>query len=131
WTADDVVAHGLPLFHVHGLVVGVLGPIRRGGAAHHLGRFSSQGVSAALQDGATMVFGVPTMYHRLAADAERDDAIAAALRTARLLVSGSAALPAVEHERIERLSGQRIVERYGMSETLMNIEICDDGDRRP
>src|SRR5512133_2238811 len=38
WTADDIVAHGLPLFHVHGLVIGVLGPIRRGGAAHHLGR---------------------------------------------------------------------------------------------
>jgi malonyl-CoA/methylmalonyl-CoA synthetase len=77
-----------------------------------------------------MVFGVPTMYHRLAADAEGDDAIAAALRKARLLVSGSAALPAVEHERIERLSGQRIVERYGMSETLMNTSIRADGDRR-
>jgi malonyl-CoA/methylmalonyl-CoA synthetase len=130
WTGDDVVAHGLPLFHVHGLVIGVLGPIRRGGAAHHLGRFSSAGVAAALKDGATMVFGVPTMYHRLAADAERDDAVAAALRSARLLVSGSAALPAVEHERIERLSGQRIVERYGMSETLMNTSIRADGDRR-
>jgi malonyl-CoA/methylmalonyl-CoA synthetase len=130
WTADDVVAHGLPLFHVHGLVVGVLGPIRRGGAAHHLGRFSSEGVAAALEAGATMVFGVPTMYHRLAADAEGDDAIAAALRRARLLVSGSAALPGVEHERIERLSGQRIVERYGMSETLMNTSIRADGDRR-
>jgi malonyl-CoA/methylmalonyl-CoA synthetase len=130
WTADDVVAHGLPLFHVHGLVVGTLGSIRRGGGTHHLGRFSSQGVAAALNDGATMVFGVPTMYHRLAADAEGDDAIAGALRRARLLVSGSAALPAVEHERIERLSGQRIVERYGMSETLMNTSIRADGDRR-
>jgi malonyl-CoA/methylmalonyl-CoA synthetase len=130
WTEDDVVAHGLPLFHVHGLVVGTLGSIRRGGATHHLGRFSSQGVAAALRDGATMVFGVPTMYHRLAADAEGDDAIASALRRARLLVSGSAALPAVEHERIERLSGQRIVERYGMSETLMNTSIRADGDRR-
>ena len=130
WTADDVVAHGLPLFHVHGLVVGTLGSIRRGGATHHLGRFSSDGVAAALEAGATMVFGVPTMYHRLAADAEGDDAIAGALRRARLLVSGSAALPAVEHERIERLSGQRIVERYGMSETLMNTSIRADGDRR-
>jgi malonyl-CoA/methylmalonyl-CoA synthetase len=130
WTADDVVAHGLPLFHVHGLVIGVLGPIRRGGAAHHLGRFSSEGVAAALEGGATMVFGVPTMYHRLAADAEQDPAVAGALEKARLLVSGSAALPAVEHERIERLSGQRIVERYGMSETLMNTSIRVDGDRR-
>jgi malonyl-CoA/methylmalonyl-CoA synthetase len=131
WTADDVVAHGLPLFHVHGLVIGVLGPLRRGGAAHHLGRFSSAGVAAALEQGATMVFGVPTMYHRLAADADEDPAVAAAMGRARLLVSGSAALPAVEHERIERLSGQRIVERYGMSETLMNTSIRADGDRRP
>jgi malonyl-CoA/methylmalonyl-CoA synthetase len=131
WTAADVVAHGLPLFHVHGLVIGVLGPIRRGGAAHHLGRFSSQGVAAALDQGATMIFGVPTMYHRLGADAEADPVVAGALGKARLLVSGSAALPAVEHERIERLSGQRIVERYGMSETLMNTSIRADGDRRP
>jgi malonyl-CoA/methylmalonyl-CoA synthetase len=130
WAADDVVAHGLPLFHVHGLVVGTLGSIRRGGATQHLGRFSSQGVAAALEAGATMVFGVPTMYHRLAADAEGDEAIAGALRRARLLVSGSAALPAVEHERIERLSGQRIVERYGMSETLMNTSVRAGGDRR-
>ena len=130
WTAEDVVAHGLPLFHVHGLVIGVLGPIRRGGAAHHLGRFSSQGVATALAQGATMVFGVPTMYHRLVADAEQDAAVAGALGKARLLVSGSAALPAVDHERIERLSGQRIIERYGMSETLMNTSVRADGDRR-
>jgi malonyl-CoA/methylmalonyl-CoA synthetase len=130
WTGDDVVAHGLPLFHVHGLVLGILGPLRRGGSAHHLVRFSSDGVAGALRGGATMVFGVPTMYHRLAEDAEQRQEIAQALRTARLLVSGSAALPAVAHERIERLCGQRIVERYGMSETLMNTAIRADGDRR-
>src|SRR6266511_2139851 len=130
WTADDVVAHGLPLFHVHGLVLGILGPLRRGGAAHHLVRFSSDALAAALRRGATMAFGVPTMYHRLADDAQQRPEIAQALRGARLLVSGSAALPAVEHERIERLCGQRIVERYGMSETLMNTAIRASGDRR-
>ena len=130
WTAADIVAHGLPLFHVHGLVIGILGPLRRGGAAHHLVRVSSDGVADALNGGATMVFGVPTMYHRLADDAQERPEIAAALRTARLLVSGSAALPAVEHERIEHLCGQRIVERYGMSETLMNTAIRASGDRR-
>ena len=131
WTDADVVAHGLPLFHVHGLVIGVLGPLRRGGTAHHLGRFSPAAVAAALEAGATMIFGVPTMYHRLAADAEERPDIARAIGKARLLVSGSAALPAVEHERIERLTGQRIVERYGMSETLMNTAIRASGDRRP
>jgi malonyl-CoA/methylmalonyl-CoA synthetase len=131
WTGTDVVAHALPLFHVHGLILGILGPIRRGGGAHHLGRFSSTAVAAALEGDATMLFAVPTMYHRLASDAEADPDIARALAKARLLVSGSAALPAPEHARLERLTGQRIVERYGMTETLMNTGVRAAGDRRP
>ncbi|KEI44021.1 acyl-CoA synthetase [Saccharopolyspora rectivirgula] len=131
WTARDVLVHALPLFHVHGLILGTVGPLRLGGSVHHIGKFSSQAIAAELSGPATMMFGVPTMYHRLAADAERDPGIAAALGEARLLVSGSAALPAVEHERIERLTGQRVVERYGMSETIMNCGVRADGDRRP
>jgi malonyl-CoA/methylmalonyl-CoA synthetase len=131
WTGDDVLAQGLPLFHVHGLILGVLGPLRLGGSVHHLGRFSSEAMAAELAGPATMMFGVPTMYHRLAADAERDPEIARGVGQARVLVSGSAALPATEHQRIERLTGQRIVERYGMSETLMNIAVRADGERRP
>ena len=131
WTADDVLVHGLPLFHVHGLGLGTLGPLRLGGTLRHLGRFSSAGAAEALGSGATMLFGVPTMYHRLAADAEGDPAVAEAIGAARLLVSGSAALPAADHERIERTTGQRIVERYGMTETLMNTAVRADADRRP
>ena len=131
WTGEDVVAHALPLFHVHGLILGMLGPLRRGGAAWHLGRFSSAAAAEALSGRATMLFGVPTMYHRLAADAEADPAIARGVGSARLLVSGSAALPAADHARIEACTGLRIVERYGMSETLMNTAIRADGDRRP
>jgi len=131
WTAADVLVHALPLFHVHGLILGVLGPLRLGGAVHHLGRFSSTAMATELAGPATMMFGVPTMYHRLADDAERDPAIARALSAARLLVSGSAALPASAHERIERISGQRVVERYGMTETLMNCVVRAAGDRRP
>jgi malonyl-CoA/methylmalonyl-CoA synthetase len=132
WTADDVVAHALPLFHVHGLVIGTLGPLRRGGTSWHLGRFSSRAVAAALGGGeATMLFAVPTMYHRLADDAEAEPAIGRALGRARLLVSGSAALPAVEHERLARLTGQRIVERYGMTETLMNTAVRASDQPRP
>jgi malonyl-CoA/methylmalonyl-CoA synthetase len=71
------------------------------------------------------------MYHRLAAAAEKEPGVARALGRARLLVSGSAPLPAREHERIERLCGQRIVERYGMTETLMNCAVRASGDRRP
>ncbi|MFL6226215.1 MAG: AMP-binding protein, partial [Actinomycetes bacterium] len=80
---------------------------------------------------ATMMFGVPTMYHRLAADAERDPEIASGISRARLLVSGSAALPATDHERIAAITGQRVVERYGMTETLMNCAVRAAGDRRP
>ena len=131
WTDADVVAHGLPLFHVHGLILGCLGPVRRGGGAHHLGRFSPDAAAAALGGEATMLFAVPTMYHRMAAEAEQRPDLARAFGAARLLVSGSAALPAVEHERIERLTGQRIAERYGMTETLMNTAVRAGGERRP
>ncbi|MCT2588118.1 acyl-CoA synthetase [Actinophytocola gossypii] len=131
WTAADVLVHGLPLFHVHGLILGVVGPLRRGGTLHHVGRFSSAAVGAALAGEGTMLFGVPTMYHRLAADCAEDATLATAVGGARLLVSGSAALPATVHERITATTGQRVVERYGMTETLMNTAVRADGDRRP
>jgi malonyl-CoA/methylmalonyl-CoA synthetase len=130
WTAGDVVASALPLFHVHGLVLGILGPLRRGGCARYVGRFSPDAIATALRQDATMLFGVPTMYRRLADAAEQDAQVAAALGRARLLVSGSDALPPAEHARIEALTGQRIVERYGMTETLMNASTRADGDRR-
>ncbi len=131
WTAQDTVAHGLPLFHVHGLVIGILGPIRRGGSAVHIGAFSPDGILRALERGATMVFGVPTMYRRLADAAEQSPALAAALAGARLLVSGSAALPAAEHARLRRLTGRPVLERYGLTETLMNTAIRFDGEPAP
>ncbi|CAL9673547.1 Long-chain-fatty-acid--CoA ligase [Actinosynnema sp. ALI-1.44] len=127
WTAEDVVVHGLPLFHVHGLGIGVLGPLRRGGTVHHLGTFTVEKAAEAMASVGTMMFGVPTMYHRIAQAPEH----AAAFARARLLVSGSAALPATVHERLERLTGQRVVERYGLTETLMNTSVRAAGDRRP
>ncbi|MCI0634569.1 MAG: AMP-binding protein, partial [Actinobacteria bacterium] len=88
-------------------------------------------VAAALAQVGTMLFGVPTMYHRLAEAAEQDRDVAEALAGARLLVSGSAPLPVREHARIERTTGQRIVERYGLTETMMNCSIHASGERRP
>ncbi|MGW3205243.1 acyl-CoA synthetase [Streptomyces sp. NPDC001135] len=130
WTADDVLVHGLPLFHVHGLVLGVLGPLRRGGGVRHLGRFSTEGVARELNTGATMLFGVPTMYHRIAEALPEDPELAEALGRARLLVSGSAALPVHDHERIAAATGRRVIERYGMTETLMNTSVRADGEPR-
>lgn len=152
WTGDDVLVHALPLFHVHGLILGVLGPLRRGGSVRHLGRFSPEGVARELTSGGTMLFGVPTMYHRLAEVLDGPaggsgpgspaagggspagtgrDALAGALAGARLLVSGSAALPVHDHERIAAATGRRVIERYGMTETLMNTGIRADGAPRP
>ncbi|MFD3515503.1 acyl-CoA synthetase [Streptomyces sp. NPDC058657] len=131
WTGDDVLVHGLPLFHVHGLVLGVLGPLRRGGSLRHLGRFSPEGVRDALTDGATLLFGVPTMYHRIAEALPDDPALREALSGARLLVSGSAALSRRDHEAITAATGQQVVERYGMTETLMNTSVRPGGTPRP
>ncbi len=131
WTGDDVLTHGLPLFHVHGLILGVLGPVRVGGALHHVGRFSTAAITAELAGGATMLFGVPTMYHRIADELDHDPALVEALRRARLLVSGSAGLPLRDHERIAAHTGRRVIERYGMTETLMNTSVRVDGPHRP
>ncbi|MDN5744928.1 MAG: acyl-CoA synthetase [Nocardioidaceae bacterium] len=126
WTGHDVLAHGLPLFHVHGLILGVLGPLRVGSGLIHTGRPNPQRYAEAARCGATMFFGVPTVWSRVA-EAPED---AAALRTARLLVSGSAALPPPVFDRLETLTGHRIVERYGMSETLITVATRADGERR-
>lgn len=123
WGPDDVLAHALPLFHVHGLVLGVLGPLRTGGTLHHVGRFGVEAVAAELAGDATMLFGVPTMYHRLGAAAVVDPGVAAALSRARLLVSGSAGLARGDHERIRAATGRVVIERYGMTETLITCAV--------
>lgn len=130
WTADDVLVQALPLFHVHGLILGILGPLRRGGSVRHLGRFDVEGITRELSSGATMLFGVPTMYHRIAEALPTDPALAKALSGARLLVSGSAALPVHDHQRITAATGRRVIERYGMTETLMNTSVRADGEPR-
>ncbi|MEH0973677.1 acyl-CoA synthetase [Micromonospora sp. CPCC 205546] len=124
WTPDDLLVHGLPLFHVHGLVLGVLGPLRVGSGLHHVGRPRPERYAAA---GGSMYFGVPTVWSRIAADPDA----ARALRPARLLVSGSAALPAAVFADLATLTGHRPVERYGMTETLITVSARADGPRRP
>ncbi len=123
WTAEDRVAQALPVFHVHGLILGLLGPLRRGGSVEHVGRFSPDALAEALTRGATMVFGVPTMYTRIARAASEDRAVAEAFGKARVLISGSAALPTTVHNRIKQLTGQEVLERYGLTETLMNAGV--------
>jgi len=123
WTADDTLVHGLPLFHVHGLVLGVLGALRTGSALVHTGRPTPEAYAAA---GGTLYFGVPTVWGRMV-----ESGAAKELRGARLLVSGSAGLPAPVFEALEAMSGHRAVERYGMTETLITVSARHDGERRP
>jgi fatty acid CoA ligase FadD36 len=124
WTADDTLVHGLPLFHVHGLVLGVLGALRIGSRLIHTGRPTPAGYAAA---SGSLYFGVPTVWSRICAD----QAAARALHGARLLVSGSAGLPAPVFHDLVALSGLAPVERYGMTETLITVSSRSDGERRP
>ena len=127
WSERDRLVLALPLFHAHGLAVGLAGTLLNGAAAVLLHRFDATAVlDAAAEHEATMFFGVPTMYARLAAEPR-----AAELARLRLCVSGSAPLPPSLFARIEELSGQRVLERYGMTETLMLVSNPHDGERRP
>ncbi len=129
WTAGDRLLLTLPLFHVHGLLVGFHGTIFAGASCELQRTFGATQVFDRLSSGAfTMFFGVPTMYVRLIDEQRRRAELPAPLR---LYVSGSAALSPDTFEAFERQFGQRILERYGMTETVMNITNPYDGERRP
>ena len=117
WTPDDVLVHGLPLFHVHGLVLGLFGALRVGSPLIHTGRPRPELYADAARAGGTLFFGVPTVWSRLAADAGS----ATALSSARLLVSGSAPLTHRVGHDLNALTGQVPLERYGMTETLITL----------
>jgi fatty acid CoA ligase FadD36 len=124
WTPSDHLVQGLPLFHVHGLILGVLGPLRVGSRLTHTGRPLP---SLYAEANGTMYFGVPTVWGRVVGEPDA----ARALRSARLLVSGSAPLPVPVFEQLAALTGQAPIERYGMTETLITITTRASGERRP
>jgi malonyl-CoA/methylmalonyl-CoA synthetase len=127
WQPDDRLVHALPIFHGHGLCVALYTSLLRGSSVVLLPRFEADAVLDATQaHKATMFFGVPTMYHRLAASSRADE-----LSSLRLAVSGSAPLAADLHHRIREAGGTNVLERYGMTETLMTISNPSDGQRRP
>ena len=127
WTADDRLVLALPLFHIHGLGVGLHGTLLTGASAVLLPRFDPDEVlDAVAAHEATLFFGVPTMYARLAGSPRLGE-----LGRLRLCVSGSAPLPPAVFDRLADGSGQRILERYGMTETGMNVSNPYDGERRP
>ncbi|MGD9735069.1 MAG: AMP-binding protein [Solirubrobacterales bacterium] len=127
WQPDDRLLLSLPLFHMHGLGVGVNGSLATGAAIVLRPGFDAADVAERCAAGeATLFFGVPAMYQRLA-EAEA----ATALAGLRLLVSGSAPLPAALALAIAEGAGQIPLERYGMTETVMLTSNPYDGPRKP
>jgi malonyl-CoA/methylmalonyl-CoA synthetase len=126
WTAEDRLLLTLPLFHMHGLGVGVGGTLATGAQLVLRPGFDAGDVVEQAGDGVTMFFGVPAIYQRL-----RAAGATGALRGLRLLVSGSAPLPAALSEQVAAATGQFPLERYGMTETLMITSNPYDGPRKP
>ena len=132
WEQDDVLLLPLPLFHTHGLVVGLHCALAMGATIRlRTGFDETETVDILAGRGATLFFAVPTIYTRLVdmlGQLERTPDFSAV----RLFCSGSAPLPAEVHNEFERLSGKRILERYGMTETGHEFQqpVCGAAHRR-
>jgi len=127
FTADDVLLHALPIFHVHGLFVAVNTVLASGSSMVFLPRFDAEEIVRRLPD-VTVMMGVPTFYTRLLQHPELDRH---ATRSMRLFISGSAPLLPDTHREFRERTGHAILERYGMSETLMNTSNPYEGERIP
>jgi malonyl-CoA/methylmalonyl-CoA synthetase len=126
----DVLIHALPIFHVHGLFVASHGALINGSKMWWLSKFDPALVISLLPR-ATVFMGVPTLYVRLL---EQSALTPEACAHMRLFISGSAPLLPETFEAFFQRTGGRILERYGMSETLMltsNPYAPEDGERRP
>ncbi len=130
WRPDDVLLHALPIFHVHGLFVASHAALLNGSRMLWFNRFEPAAVLRRLPE-ATVFMGVPTLYTRLLAEPGLTPAACAGMR---LFISGSAPLLDTTWQAWAERTGHRILERYGMSETLMlssNPCRAADGERRP
>ena len=131
WEPDDALLLTLPLFHTHGLVVGLHCALAAGATVHLRRRFDAAEAAAdLLAGGATLFFGVPTMYVRLVEELRRRDE-GASLARMRLFCSGSAPLAPETFAAFRGLTGHDILERYGMTETGMNLSNPYAGPRLP
>lgn len=126
WRPGDVLLHALPIFHVHGLFVASHGALLNGSKMLWFGKFGPRAVAQRLPE-ATVFMGVPTMYTRLLAEPSFTKE---ACRNMRLFISGSAPLLIETFDEFRKRSGHTILERYGMSETVMLTSNPLDGERR-
>lgn len=126
FTPDDVTVHALPTFHAHGLFVAVNTAIVAGSSLRFLGRFDVDRIIDALVGPGTVLMGVPTFYVRLLASERFTRHVA---EQTRLFISGSAPLTEKVFAEFADRTGQRILERYGMSETEMIASNPLEGER--
>ena len=129
WSANDVLIHALPIFHVHGLFVASHCALLAGAKMIWFSKFDPSAVIARMPD-ATVFMGVPTLYVRLLADARLNREIC---KNMRLFVAGSAPLLIETFNEWRERTGHTILERYGMSETAMltsNPYAAAQGERR-
>ena len=115
WKKGDVLIHALPIFHVHGLFVGIHGALLNGSKMVWLSKFDPKTVLAHMAH-ATVFMGVPTLYVRLLAE---PGLTKEATRNMRLFIAGSAPLLLETFKEWTARTGHTILERYGMSETVM------------
>jgi malonyl-CoA/methylmalonyl-CoA synthetase len=126
FSAADKLLHALPIYHAHGLFVGIGCVLMSGSSMYFLPRFDPDDVLAALPH-STVMMGVPTFYTRLLKDDRFNKDICANMR---LFISGSAPLLAATFDEFRQRTGHTILERYGMTETSMNASNPLDGERR-
>ncbi len=136
WRPDDRILHVLPLHHVHGMIVAMDTALWAGACCEFSAPFDADVVWQRLSGGDITVFmAVPTIYGRLIGAWERASVEVRARWSRgaaglRLMTSGSAALPAATMERWQEITGQRLLERYGMTEIGMALSNPLDGERR-
>ncbi|MFO7648470.1 malonate--CoA ligase [Halomonas campaniensis] len=126
FTPEDRLIHALPIFHTHGLFVACNVTLMTGSSMLFLPKFDADVIFEEMPRGSVLM-GVPTFYTRLVADDRLTPEVTAQMR---LFVSGSAPLTAETHREFEQKTGHAILERYGMTETNMNISNPYDGERR-
>ena len=126
FTKEDTLLHALPIFHTHGLFVATNITLAAGGSMVFLPKFDLDLVIRNLPRSTTMM-GVPTFYTRLLTHTRFDKKLTEHIR---LFISGSAPLLAETHTQFKKVTGHRILERYGMTETNMNTSNPYNGERR-
>ena len=115
WKKGDVLIHALPIFHVHGLFVAIHGALINGSKMIWLAKFDPKFVIAKMPE-ATVFMGVPTLYGRMLSEPSLTKTAA---RNMRLFIAGSAPLLIETFTEWQKRTGHTILERYGMSETVM------------